>query len=386
MENRKLRMAMIGGGSDAFIGAIHRYAFNMDGQVEIVAGALSINPEIAISSGHQLFLNEERVYTDYKTMLEKEATMPANKRIDFVSIVTPNFVHYAPAIMALEKGFNVVIEKPITFSLEEAKNLKAKLQETGLTLLLTHTYTGYPMVKQAKQMLKSGLLGKIRKVYVEYPQGWLSTLKESEGNPQASWRTDPKKSGIAGAMGDIGTHAFNMAEYVTGSSVTKLCSDLNIVVKGRMLDDDGAVFLKFDNDATGVLMATQIAAGEENNIKIRVYCEKGGLEWRHDDPNTLLVKWLDKPTEVYRAGTGYLSSYATLNSRTPAGHPEGYLEAFSNLYRNFSLTVRAKMNGEKPKEEWLDFPGVEEGIRGMAFIENVVASSKSNEKWTDFKI
>ena len=386
MENRKLRMAMIGGGSDAFIGAIHRYAFNMDGQVEIVAGALSINPEIAVSSGHQLFLNEERIYTDYKTMLEKEAAMPANKRIDFVSIVTPNFVHYAPAIMALEKGFNVVIEKPITFSLEEAKNLKAKLQETGLTLLLTHTYTGYPMVKQAKQMLKSGLLGKIRKVYVEYPQGWLSTLKESEGNPQASWRTDPKKSGIAGAMGDIGTHAFNMAEYMTGSSVTKLCSDLNIVVKGRMLDDDGAVFLKFDNGATGVLMATQIAAGEENNIKIRVYCEKGGLEWRHDDPNTLLVKWLDKPTEVYRAGTGYLSSYATLNSRTPAGHPEGYLEAFSNLYRNFSLTVRAKMNGEKPKEEWLDFAGVEEGIRGMAFIENVVASSKSNEKWTDFKI
>lgn len=386
MENRKLRMAMIGGGSDAFIGAIHRYAFNMDGQVEIVAGALSINPEIAVSSGHQLFLNEERIYTDYKTMLEKEAAMPANKRIDFVSIVTPNFVHYAPAIMALEKGFNVVIEKPITFSLEEAKNLKAKLQETGLTLLLTHTYTGYPMVKQAKQMLKSGLLGKIRKVYAEYPQGWLSTLKESEGNPQASWRTDPKKSGIAGAMGDIGTHAFNMAEYVTGSGVTKLCSDLNIVVQGRMLDDDGAVFLKFDNGATGVLMATQIAAGEENNIKIRVYCEKGGLEWRHDDPNTLLVKWLDKPTEVYRAGTGYLSSYATLNSRTPAGHPEGYLEAFSNLYRNFSLTVRAKMNGEKPKEEWLDFPGVEEGIRGMAFIENVVASSKSNEKWTDFKI
>jgi len=386
MENRKLRMAMIGGGTDAFIGAIHRYAFNMDGQVEIVAGALSINPEIAVSSGHQLFLEEERIYTDYKTMLEKEAEMPANKRIDFVSIVTPNFVHYAPAIMALEKGFNVVIEKPITFSLDEAKKLKAKVQETGLTLLLTHTYTGFPMVKQARQMMKSGVLGKIRKVYVEYPQGWLSTLKESEGNPQASWRTDPKKSGIAGAMGDIGTHAFNMAEYITGSGVTKLCADLNIVVQGRMLDDDGAVFLKFDNGATGVLMATQIAAGEENNIKIRVYCEKGGLEWRHDDANTLLVKWLDKPTEVYRAGTGYLSSYATLNSRTPAGHPEGYLEAFSNLYRNFSLTVRAKMNGEKPKEEWLDFPGVEEGIRGMAFIENVVKSGKSNDKWTDFVI
>lgn len=386
MENRKLRMAMIGGGKDAFIGAIHRYAFNMDGQVEIVAGALSINPDIAVASGHELFLDQERIYTDYKVMLEKEATMPAGKKIDFVSIVTPNFVHFAPAIMALEKGFNVVIEKPITFSLDEAKKLKAKVQETGLTLLLTHTYTGYPLVKQARRMLKDGILGKIRKVYVEYPQGWLSTLKESEGNPQASWRTDPKKSGIAGAMGDIGTHAFNMAEYVTGLKVTKLCADLNVVVEGRMLDDDGAVFLKFDNGATGVLMATQVAAGEENNIKIRVYGEKGGLEWKQEDANTLLLKWLDKPAEIYRAGTGYVSSYASHNSRTPAGHPEGYLEAFSNLYRNFALTVRAKLNGEQPKEEWLDFPGVEEGIRGMAFIENVVASSKSNEKWTEFKI
>lgn len=386
MENRKLRMAMIGGGTDAFIGAIHRYAFNMDAQVEIVAGALSINPEIAVASGHQLFLDKERIYTDYKVMLEKEAAMPKEKRIDFVSIVTPNFVHFAPAIMALEKGFNVAIEKPITFSLDEAKKLKAKLQETGLTLLLTHTYTGYPMVKQARQMVKNGTLGKIRKVYVEYPQGWLSTLKESEGNPQASWRTDPKRSGVAGAMGDIGTHAFNMAEYVTGLKVTKVCADLNIVVEGRMLDDDGAVFLKFDNGASGVLMATQIAAGEENNIKIRVYGEKGGMEWKQEDANSLLIKWLDRPAEIYRAGTGYVSSFASHNSRTPAGHPEGYLEAFSNLYKNFTLTVRARMNGEKPKEEWLDFPGVEEGIRGMAFIENVVASSKSNEKWIDFKI
>ena len=384
--NRKLRMAMIGGGKDAFIGAIHRFAFNMDAQVELVAGALSIVPEIAEDSGRSLFLNEERIYTDYKVMLEKEAAMPADKRIDFVSIVTPNFVHFDPAMMALDKGFNVVIEKPITFSLEQAKQLHEKVKETGLTLLLTHTYTGFPMVKQAKQMLKNGMLGKIRKVYVEYPQGWLSTLKESEGNAQASWRTDPKRSGKAGAMGDIGTHAFNLAEYVTGMKVTSLCADLNILVEGRMLDDDGAVFLKFENGASGVLMATQIAAGEENCIKIRVYGEKGGLEWKQEDANTLLVKWLDKPTEIYRAGTGYVSSYASHNSRTPAGHPEGYLEAFANLYRNFSLTVRAKMNGEQPKDEWLDFPGTEEGIRGMAFIENVVASGKSNEKWLEFKI
>ena len=386
MKNRKLRMAMIGGGRDAFIGAIHRIAINMDGQIDMVAGALSVNPEVAIASGHDLFLDEERIYTDYKTMLEKEAAMPKDKRIDFVSIVTPNFVHFDPAIMALEKGFHVAIEKPMTFTLDEAKKLKAKVDETGLTLLLTHTYTGYPIIKQAKQMVKSGMFGKIRKIYVEYPQGWLSTFLEGSNNKQAAWRTDPKRSGIAGAMGDIGTHAFNMAEYVSGLQVTHLCANLNTVVDGRMLDDDGATFMKFNNGATGVLMATQIAAGEENCIKIRVYGEKGGLEWKQEDANTLLVRWLDKPTEIYRAGTGYVSSYASHNSRTPAGHPEGYLEAFANLYRNFTLTVRAKMNGEKPKDEWLDFPGVDDGIRGMAFIENVVASGKSDKKWTDFVV
>jgi predicted dehydrogenase len=379
-------MAMVGGGKDAFIGAVHRLALNMDGQVELVAGALSINPEIAVESGKLLFLDEERIYTDYKVMLEKEAAMPADKRIDFVTIVTPNFVHFEPAMLALEKGFHVVIEKPITFSLEQAKQLKAKVQETGLQLLLCHTYTGYPMVKQAKQLLKSGMLGKVRKVFVEYPQGWLSTLLEKTGQAQASWRTDPKKSGAAGAMGDIGTHAFNLAEYVTGEQVTSICAALNIVVEGRMLDDDGAALLKLTNNVTGVLMATQVAAGEENNIKIRVYCEKGGIEWKQEDANTLLVKWLDKPAEIYRTGTGYANSFAAHNSRTPAGHPEGYLEAFANLYRNFSLTVRAKINGEEPKAEWLDFPSVDEGIRGMAFIENVVASGQSDKKWNEFVV
>lgn len=386
MINRKLRMGMIGGGKDAFIGAVHRLAFNMDGQVELVAGALSINPEVATDSGRQLYLAEDRIYTDYKVMLEKEAAMPEDKRLDFVSIVTPNFVHFDPAMMALDKGFNVVIEKPITFSLEEAKQLKAKLESIGLKLLLCHTYTGYPMVKQAKQLLASGALGKIRKVFVEYPQGWLSTFLEKTGQAQASWRTDPKRSGAAGSMGDIGTHAFNLAEYVTGLQVTDICSSLNIVVEGRMLDDDGAAMLKFDNGATGVLMATQVAAGEENNVKIRVYGEKGGIEWKQEDANTLLVKWLDKPTEIHRAGTGYLSSFASHNCRTPAGHPEGYLEAFANLYRNFTLTVMAGIKGEAPKAEWLDFPSVNEGIRGMAFIENVVKSSGSGEKWMTFSI
>ena len=379
-------MGMIGGGKDAFIGAVHRLAFNMDGQVEMVAGALSVNPEVAVDSGRSLFIDEHRIYTDYKIMLEKEAAMPANDRLDFVTIVTPNFVHFDPAMKALEHGFNVVIEKPITFSLEEAKQLQKKLEDTGLSLLLCHTYTGYPMVKQAKQLLKAGLLGKIRKVYVEYPQGWLSTFLEKTGQAQAAWRTDPKKSGAAGSMGDIGTHAFNLAEYVTGLAVTELCAQLNIVVEGRMLDDDGAVLLKFDNGATGVLMATQIAAGEENNIKIRVYGEKGGMEWKQEDANTLLVKWLDKPTEIYRAGTGYANSFASHNSRTPAGHPEGYLEAFANLYRNFTFTLIAKMKGEQPKEEWLDFPSINEGIRGMAFIENVVKSGNSTGKWTKFEV
>ena len=386
MTPGKLKLGMIGGGKDAFIGAVHRLAFNMDGQCELVAGTLSVNPEVAVASGKELFLDESRIYTDYKVMLEKEAAMPADKRLDFVSIVTPNFVHFDPAMMALDKGFNVVIEKPITFTLDQAKQLKEKLAATGLTLLLCHTYTGYPMVKQAKQLLKSGTLGKIRKVYVEYPQGWLSTFLEGTGQAQASWRTDPKKSGKAGCMGDIGTHAFNLAEYVTGLQVTELCSNLNIVVEGRMLDDDGAAFLKFNNGATGVLMATQIAAGEENAVKIRVYGEKGGIEWRQEDANTLLVRWLDKPTEIYRTGAGYNSSFAAHNTRIPAGHPEGYLEAFANLYRNFALTVRARKNGETPKEEWLDFPGIEEGIRGMAFVDNVVASSQSEQKWLDFKI
>ncbi len=331
-----------------------------------------------------MFLDESRIYTDYKVLLEKEAAMPADKRIDFVSIVTPNFVHFEPAMMALEKGFNVVIEKPITFTLEEAQQLKAKVEERGLSLLLCHTYTGYPMVKQAKQLLKSGAIGKIRKVYVEYPQGWLSTLLEASGNAQASWRTDPKKSGKAGCMGDIGTHAFNLAEYITGLEVTHICADINIVVEKRLLDDDGAAFLKFNSGVTGVLMATQIAAGEENNVKIRVYGEKGGIEWKQEDANTLLVKWLDKPTEIYRTGGGYNSSFAAHNTRVPAGHPEGYLEAFGNLYRNFILTVRAKMNGEQPKEEWLDFPSVKEGVRGMGFVNNVIESGQSDVKWKEF--
>lgn len=380
---------MIGGGKDAFIGAIHRLAAFMDGNIELVCGALSINPEIAVDSGRSLFLSEDRIYTNFEEMLEKESQMPEDKRMDFVTIVTPNFAHFAPAMMALDKGFNVVVEKPITFTLDEAKQLKQKVEETGLTLLLTHTYSGYPLVKQAKQMVKDGLLGKIRKVWVEYPQGWLSKLSEREGNAQAAWRTDPKKSGKSGCMGDIGTHAAHLAEYITGLQIEKLCADLNVMVDGRALDDDGNVLLKFNNGAAGVLMASQVAAGEENALKIRVYGEKGGLEWAQHEPNTLIVKWLDEPTQILRAGGNYagrLSSYALHNCRTPGGHPEGYLEAFANLYRNFSLTLLAKVNGTPAPAEAADFPSVDDGIRGMAFIDNVVKSSQSSEKWTTFEV
>ncbi|NRF41583.1 MULTISPECIES: Gfo/Idh/MocA family protein [Pedobacter] len=386
MKTRKIRMGMVGGGKDAFIGAVHRIAANIDGQVEFCCGALSINPEIAKESGEMLFLPEDRVYMNFEEMIEKESKLPADKRIDFVTIVTPNFAHFAPAMMALDHGFNVVIEKPIALSLEEAKLLQQKVEETGLILCLTHTYSGYPMVKQAKQMVKEGKLGAIRKVLVEYPQGWLSTLTEREGNAGAAWRTDPKKSGKSGCMGDIGTHAAQLAEYISGAKITKLCADLNIVVEGRGLDDDGNVLLKFDNGANGVLVASQVAAGEENALKIRVYGEKGGLEWNQQEPNTLTLKWLNEPAQIYRAGQAYLSDIAKHNTRVPGGHPEGYLEAFANIYRNFALTVSAKIHGTTPTEAMLDFPKVEDGVRGMAFIDTVVASSQSDQKWSDFKI
>ena len=383
--NRKLRMGMVGGGSDAFIGAIHRLAAFMDNQIELVCGCFSINPEISISSGKSYFLPDDRVYKTYAEMFEHEMSLPEGDRMDFVTIVTPNFAHFGPARMALENGFNVVVDKPITFTLEEAKLLKAKVEETGLTLALTHTYSGYPAVKEARERVRRGDFGKIRKVFVEYPQGWLSSKLEDAGNAQASWRTDPKRSGKAGCMGDIGTHAHHLAEYVTGLKTVEVCAELNIFVPGRLLDDDGAAFLRFDNGAKGVLMATQIAAGEENAVKIRVYGDKGGLEWLQHEPNTLLVKWSDRPVEIVRTGQGYMSDIAKHNTRTPGGHPEGYLEAFANIYRNFSLTVRAKMNGETPKAEWLDFPTVEDGIRGMQFIDTVVeAGYNDNVKWVKF--
>lgn len=379
-------MGMVGGGKNAFIGAIHRIAANIDGLIELHCGAFSSNSEISKESGRSLFLPEEKCYSTYQEMMHSESLLPVEERMDFVTIVTPNFAHFAPAMLALEHGFNVIIDKPMTLTLEEAKKLEEKVNETGLILCLTHTYSAYPMVKQARAMIAGNQLGKIRKVMVEYPQGWLNTLSEKEGNKQAAWRTDPSKSGISGCMGDIGTHAAQLAEYISGLKITKLCADINIVVEGRKLDDDGNVLLKFDNGANGILVASQIATGEENALKIKIYGEKGGLEWHQMEPNTLLVKWPDAPAQIYRSGNDYLFDVAAFNSRTPGGHPEGYLEAFANLYKNFALTLFASLQGEKPTEEMLDFPNASDGVRGMAFIESVIASGKSDQKWFDFKI
>ncbi|HEY1112545.1 MAG TPA: Gfo/Idh/MocA family oxidoreductase [Chitinophagaceae bacterium] len=382
----KIRMGMIGGGPDAFIGAVHRMAARIDGEIDIVCGAFSSSPDKSRRTGEALYLHPDRVYATYAEMIVNEATLPEDVRMDFVAIVTPNHLHFEPARQALQAGFDVVMDKPMTFDLKEALELKRIVDDTGRLFCLTHTYTGYPMIKEARQQVLQNNLGTLRKVVVMYPQGWLASFLEGADNKQASWRTDPTKSGIAGAMGDIGTHAFNLAEYITGLKVTKVCADINIVVEGRLLDDDGAVLLKFDNGASGVLLASQVMAGEENDLTIKVYGEKGGLEWKHSDPNTLLLKWTDAPTQVLRAGTGYLGSYAKHNTRTPSGHPEGFLEAFANHYRNFALCLHARKEGRTPEKEWLDFPGIEDGVRGMAFIETVITSGRIQDKWLEMRV
>ncbi len=373
---------MIGGGPGAFIGAVHRLAAQMDGEMELVCGAFSSDPEKSAAEGLRLGLPVNRTYGSWKEMLRREQELPAAERMEVVSIVTPNHLHFEPAKTALESGFHVVLDKPMTFSLAEALELEKTVRQTGLLFCLTHTYTGYPMVKEARQQVSAGNLGNIRKVYVEYPQGWLADFMEGGNNKQAAWRTDPARSGIAGAMGDIGTHAFNLAEYISGLEVSAVCAAVNTVVPGRRLDDDGEILLRFSNGASGCLIATQVATGEENNIKIRVYGEKGGLEWQQDNANTLLLKWPDRPAAILRTGTPWLSSFAAANTRIPAGHPEGYLEAFANLYRNVARCLKAKKKNETPAPEWLDFPGVAEGVRGMLFIEKVVENSAGNQKWT----
>lgn len=379
---------MIGGGPGSFIGSIHRNAAALDGLITLTAGSFSSQLDKSLALGKELFLPENRIYASYDEMFEKELQLPEEERIDIVSIVTPNHLHFDPAVKALKKGFHVVLDKPMTLDLKEAKELYDTVKSSGQLFCLTHTYTGYPMVKQGRQLIAEGKLGTIRKIYVEYPQGWLWKKKEDENHKQAIWRTDPSKSGIGGAMGDIGTHAFNLAEYVSGLKVLKLCADLNIHAEGRRLDDDAQILLKFENEASGMLVATQIASGAENNLKIRVFGDKAGLEWQQDEANSLIVRYPEKPDQIFRTGSDvpYLSSYALENTRTPAGHPEGYIEAFANLYRNFARSLMAYKAGTKPKKEWLDFPGAEDGLRGMAFVQLAVENNQSDQKWTEFKI
>ena len=380
--SRKIRMGMVGGGRGAFIGGVHRMAAALDGMIELVAGAFSSNPEKSRLSGEDFYLPANRVYGSFEEMILQEKKLPEDKRMDFVAIVTPNHVHFEPAKMALQNGFHVVCDKPLCFNMEEAKELEQLVEETGLIFALTHNYTGYPMVKQARAMIKNGDIGTVRKIVVEYPQGWLSTKLEDWDQKQAAWRTDPKRSGIAGAMGDIGTHAENLAEYITGLQITEMCADLSAFVEGRALDDDGNVLLRFNNGAKGVLHASQIAAGEENDLNIRVYGTKAGLQWHQMAPNSLVVKWLEKPKEVLRTGVGDLYPESLAAARIPAGHPEGYLEAFANVYKNFAKCVQARLDGVEVDPIYQDFPTVKDGVRGMVFIEKVVASSMSKDKWT----
>jgi len=380
--NRKLRMGMVGGGRNAFIGAVHRTAAAIDGKIELVCGAFSGDPEKSKLSGKDLFLPDDRVYESFEEMIDREAVLPESVKMDAVSIVTPNHLHFKPAKKALENGFHVICDKPLAYSTQEAEELEAIVKQSGLVFALTHTYTGYPMVKQARKMLQEGVLGKIRKVVVEYPQGWLSTPLEKTGQKQATWRSDPAKSGKGGAVGDIGTHAENLVEYFTGLKIVELSADVSTVVEGRVLDDDVNVLIRLDNGAKGVLHCSQICAGEENELNIRIYGEKGGMEWHQEDPNNLILKWLDQPRQIYRPGNPYISEIAQANTRVPPGHPEGYLEAFANIYKNFAYTVSAKIEGTSPNPVHTDFPTVSDGVRGMKFIDAIIDSGNNNAAWT----
>ena len=381
----RLRMGLVGGGEGAFIGAVHRIAAELDGRIELVCGAFSSDPSRSKRFGQELYdLPPNRSYGTFNEMVTEELRLPAEERMHFVVIATPNHLHFPVAESALQAGFHVVSDKPVTFDLGEARTLRALAAEKDLLFGLTHNYTGYPMVKEARELIKAGALGSIRRVIVEYIQGWLAERLETQGNKQAIWRTDPRFSGSAGCMGDIGTHGENLLEYVTGLEIDSLCADLTTFVPGRLLEDDGNVLLRFSNGARGVLLASQIAVGEENGLKLRVYGERASLEWVQTDPNSLIVRWPDRPFEVRRTGGPGVSEAATAATRLPAGHPEGFLEAFAVLYRNFAAALEARLAGRDPTSEELDFPTIDDGVRGMAFIDAVVDSSKRGGVWTDF--
>lgn len=382
--DRKLRMGMVGGGRDAFIGPVHRMAALMDNRTELVCGAFSSTPEKSRLSGQDLFLPPGRVYGDYHDMFRREATLLDRERMDFVAIVTPNNIHYPAAAAALDAGFHVVCDKPMTMDLAEAKDLERRMAEAGKLFCLTHNYTGYPMVKEARDLVCGGELGTVRRIVVEYPQGWLATRLESEGVKQAVWRTDPNLAGASSCMGDIGTHCENLAEYVTGLKIREMCADLTTFVEGRGLDDDGSVLLRFEGGARGLLWASQIAVGQENGLRLRVYGEEGGIEWRQEEPNSLVVHRLDRAIEIRRTATPFVGRAASSNVRLPAGHPEGYIEAFANIYNSFADALCDVISGGEVDEEAYDYPNVRDGVRGMAFLDAVVRSSKSEEKWVRF--
>lgn len=382
--DRKLKMGMVGGGRDAFIGAVHRAAALMDGNVEFVAGALSSTPEKAIASGKDLYLPDERNYATWQEMVERESKLPVGERIDFVSVVTPNHVHYPIAKAFVEAGINVVIDKPLVLNSQEAASLVKAVEKSGVVFCVTYSYTGYPMVMQARQMVREGKIGEVRKVIVEYPQGWLIGLLEATGQKQAAWRTDPKIAGIGGAIGDIGSHAENLVSTIAGLEVAELCADLTVFVPGRKLDDDANVLLHYTNGARGILFASQICTGQENNLNIRVFGSKGALAWVQENPNYLYYTPADEPVQILARGNGYLCAAAKRATRTPTGHPEAYIEAFANLYHNVGDTIRAQLLGVDPDPLALDFPTVYDGARGIKFIEKVVESSKSDRKWTKF--
>ena len=348
--------------------------------IELVCGAFSSTTEKSISSGKDLLLPADRCYANFEEMIQKEKALPENIRMDFVAIVTPNHMHFPPAKLALENGFNVICDKPITLTLDEATELKTVIDKSGKTFALTHNYTGNSMVKQARAMIKNGDIGKVRKVQVQYLQGWLATSLEETGQKQAAWRVDPKRSGIGGALGDIGTHAENLTEYITGLKIDEIAADLGIFGKGRTLDDDGNILLRLENGAKGTLSISQIAVGEENNLAIKVYGEKGSIIWQQENPNELITKWLDEPVKTYTPNGNGLYPEALNVSRIPAGHPEGYLEAFATVYKNFANHLLSLENGETLESP--DFPTVEDGIRGMQFIYAAVKSSNENSIWT----
>ncbi len=380
---KKLKMGMVGGGSGAFIGAVHRRAAVMDGEVEFVAGALSSTADKALASGRELGLTDERNYASWERMLEAELSLPEEERVDFVSIVTPNHVHHPVARAFAEAGFNVVLDKPMVHTSQEAEDLTRVVEGSGVVFAVTYTYTGYPMVKQARHMVRQGLLGEVRKVIVEYNQGWLASQLEESGAKQAEWRTDPARSGIAGAVGDIGSHAENLVSTITGLEVAEICADLTTFVPGRRLDDDGNLLIRYEGGAKGVMIASQISAGEENDLRVRVYGTEGGLEWRQEEPNYLYHRPAEEPERVLKRGNDYLCEEAKKASRLPPGHPEGFIEAFANVYMSVAATIRARQEQVEMAGLPWDFPTVYDGARGVNFIEKTVESSQSDKKWLD---